>query len=130
MLIRRIWRDLILVINVLGTGSGASISPDGKIYACQEMVTNDDIFLIGDIYGGEDLEKRKKLASLFNSQKVYGLDNCKNCKFIKICDGACVANNYLWSKDLNRIPDMYCYWQQILLDEAIRICNVLGSEEK
>jgi uncharacterized protein len=113
----------------LGTGSGASIAPNGKIYACQEMVTNDDVFLIGDIYKGEDIKKRKKLASLFNSQKVYGLNDCKDCKLDKICDGGCVANNYLWSKDLNRLPDMYCYWQQILLDEAIRICNVLGSEK-
>ena len=113
----------------LCTGAGASISVDGKIYACQEMTTNDDLFEIGNIYDGENLEKRKELASLFNSQKVYGLDNCKDCKFDKICDGACVANNYLWSNDLNRIPDMYCYWQQILLDEAIRICNVLGSEK-
>lgn len=113
----------------LGTGSGASISPNGKIYACQEMITNDELFEIGNIYDGEDLEKRIKLSSLFNSQKVYGLDNCKDCKFDKICDGACVANNYLWSNDLNRIPDMYCYWQQILLDEAIRICNVLGNEK-
>jgi radical SAM protein with 4Fe4S-binding SPASM domain len=113
----------------LGTGSGASISPNGKIYACQEMVTNDDVFLIGDIYNGEDLEKRKQLASLFNSQKVYGLNNCKDCKFDKICDGGCVANNYLWNKDLNKMPDMYCFWEQILLDEAIRICNVLGNEK-
>jgi len=112
----------------LGTGAGASISPDGKIYACQEMVTNDSTFLIGDIYNGENQEKRKQLASMFNSQKVYGLNNCVGCKLDKVCDGACVANNYLWSKDLNRIPDMYCYWQQILLDEAIRICNILGSE--
>ncbi|MPM15004.1 hypothetical protein SDC9_61369 [bioreactor metagenome] len=113
----------------LGTGAAASISTDGKIYACQEMPTNDDLFEIGNIYDGEDLEKRKKLASLFNSQKVYGLKNCVDCKLDKICDGACVANNYLWSKELNRIPDMYCYWQQILLDEAIKICNVLGSEK-
>lgn len=112
----------------LGTGAGASISPDGKIYACQEMVTNDSTFLIGDIYNGENQEKREQLASMFNSQKVYGLNNCVGCKLDKVCDGACVANNYLWSKDLNRIPDMYCYWQQILLDEAIRICNILGSE--
>ena len=112
----------------LGTGAGASISPDGKIYACQEMVTNDSTFLIGDIYNGENQEKRKQLASMFNSQKVYGLNSCVGCKLDKVCDGACVANNYLWSKDLNRIPDMYCYWQQILLDEAIRICNILGSE--
>ena len=113
----------------LGTGAGASISPDGKIYACQEMVTNDDLFEIGNIYDGENLEKRKKLSLLFNSREVHGLDDCKNCKLDKVCDGGCVANNYLWSKDLNRIPDMYCYWQQILLDEAIRICNVLGNEK-
>jgi len=113
----------------LGTGAGASISPNGKIYACQEMTTNDELFEIGNIYNGEDLEKRKQLASLFNSQKVYGLSDCKDCKFDKICDGACVANNYLWSKDLNRIPDMYCFWQQILLDEAVKICNVLGNEK-
>ena len=37
----------------LGTGAGASISVDGKIYACQEMTTNDDLFEIGNIYDGE-----------------------------------------------------------------------------
>lgn len=113
----------------LGTGTGACISTDGKIYACQEMVTNDDVFMIGDIYNGENIEKRKALSSMFNSQKVHGLNDCNGCKLDRICDGACVANNYLWSKDLNRIPDMYCYWQQILLDEAIRICNILGNEK-
>lgn len=126
---RQLDRPIITHKCGLGTGASASISTDGKIYACQEMPTNDEIFEIGNIYDGENLEKRKKLASLFNSQIVYGLDNCEKCKLDKICDGACVANNYLWSKDLNRIPDMYCYWQQILLDEAIRICNVLGSEK-
>ena len=113
----------------LGTGGSASISVDGKIYACQEMATNDDLFLIGDIYNGEDLEKRKNLSSLFNSLKVKGLNNCINCKFDKICDGACVANNYLKNKDLNIMPDMYCFWQQILLEEAINICNILGNEK-
>ena len=113
----------------LGTGSSASISCDGKIFGCQEMITNDDLFWIGDIYHGENLEKRKRLSSMFNSSKVTGLNNCKDCKFIKTCDGGCIANNYLHTGNLNIIPDMYCYWQQILLDESIRVCNILGNEQ-
>lgn len=113
----------------LGTNIFASISTDGKLFACQEMVTNGEEFHIGDIYNGENLEKRKKLASMFDSQKVRGLNDCKDCKMQLTCDGGCIANNYLKNSDLNRMPDMYCYWQQILLEEAIRICNVLGDEK-
>lgn len=113
----------------MGVTRGASISTDGRIYACQEMVTNDEFFEIGNIYDGENIEKRKALSSMFNPNMIKGLNNCINCKLSKACDGGCVANNYLKNKDLNIVPDMYCFWQRALLDEAIKICNVLGSEK-
>lgn len=112
----------------LGTGNCSSIAVDGTIYACQEMPTNDEIFEIGNIYDGENIEKRKKLSSLFDYRLVRGLNNCKDCKMQLTCDGGCIANNFMNNGDINIASDMWCFWQQILLEEAIRICNVLGNE--
>ena len=70
------------------------------------------------------IEKENLLQCLI--LKVYGLNDCKDCKLDKNME--VVLQIIIWSKDLNRLPDMYCYWQQILLDEAIRICNVLGMK--
>jgi len=114
----------------LGTGFWSSISVEGDIIACQEMPTNDKgIFGIGNIYDGENLEKRKRLRSLYDSKLVRGLNNCKDCKLKTVCDGGCIANNFMNNGDLNVVSDMFCFWQQLLLEEAIRICNILGSEK-
>jgi radical SAM protein with 4Fe4S-binding SPASM domain len=115
----------------LGSSSYASIHPNGNLYGCQEMTSNEgeeSLFYIGNLYSGVDDNKRQTLIELFDSADVSG-PNCDTCKYNRICDGGCVANNYLQNGSLHKSPDMFCWWKQVILNEAIRIAQTLGKEE-
>ena len=115
----------------LGGNKSASIHPNGNIYSCQEMTSNEgekSIFYIGNIYSDINDNLRIRLMNIFDSKKATGFD-CDNCKYNRICNGGCVANNYMITGDMNINPPMYCWWQQLILDGAIRIMQTLGEEE-
>lgn len=116
----------------LGSNRYASFGTDGKMYGCQEMITDyseDNIFTIGDVYSGVDNEKRLKLANSFDRSMVRSVsEKCETCRYNLVCDGGCVANNYIANKDVNVMSEMYCVWMSILIDETEYICDVLGKE--
>lgn len=115
----------------LGASMFASIHPNGNIYSCQEMTSNegaDSMFCIGNIYTGIKNEKRQSLIEMFNSKPVKG-EYCESCRYNRICNGECVAQNYFINGDINYMPEMNCWWKRFLLDEAIYVANVLGEEE-
>lgn len=117
----------------LGSNGYAAIHPNGNIYACQELTSNEgksSPFYIGNIYTGVEENRRQRLISSFEDTESKSSNNkCSECKFNKICDGGCVANNYLITGDINIVPEVYCWWIQLLLDEAIYIMQTLGTEE-
>ena len=107
----------------LGTSRFASIHPNGNLYACQEMTSNegeDSAFYIGSIYGGVDNNRRRALAESFDSVPVWG-EYCGECEYDRICDGGCVANNYMVTGKLGGMPEMYCWWRRTVLHEAMRV---------
>lgn len=116
----------------LGSGHYVSIHPNGNIYACQEMTSNageENIFYIGSIYTGIEEEKRIALMEIFDNTNSYSSKyKCENCHLNNVCNGGCVANNYLVNNDINVLPEMYCWWQNKLLEEAIYIMETLGTE--
>ncbi len=115
----------------LGSGKFASIHPNGNIYGCQEMTSNEgdkSIFYIGNLDDGVDDNLRINLMNLYNENKVHG-DDCENCQYDDICDGGCVANNYLANQDINYVPDVFCKWRRLILDNAVFIMQTLGNEE-
>ena len=115
----------------LGSTNSASIDPKGNIYGCQEMTSNEgeqSIFYIGNIYSGVDDSKRLALMQSFNDVAATGT-NCSSCRYNRICNGGCVANNYMINGSLSVNPPMYCWWQQTLLDSAIYIMQTLGNEK-
>lgn len=98
-------------------------------YICMPRMTSNEhkeIFCIGNIYDGTDDDKRRRLAELYSQKKLAGL-NCGTCRFNRICDGGCVANNYMITGDINHVPNTYCRWYQLMLNEAIYIANNLGD---
>lgn len=114
----------------LGASRFASIHPNGNLYGCQEMTSNEgekSIFYIGNIYTGVEEDRRAALMALYDSNKVVGI-NCETCKYNRICDGGCVANNYLATGSITQPPNMHCWWNQTILDEAIRVMQILGNE--
>lgn len=115
----------------LGSGKFASIHPDGSIYGCQEMTSNEgreSPFWIGSLSEGVSEERRRALMGMYCGEKVKG-GKCRSCKYDNICDGGCVANNYLVTGDINTMPAIQCWWKQAVLDEAIRAMTVLGEEQ-
>lgn len=114
----------------LGASRFASVHPNGNVYACQEMTSNageENIFYIGNIYTGIDEERRRSLMALYDSETAKG-PNCGACLYNNICDGGCVANNYMMTGSVSHLPDMYCWWKQLVLGYAIRIMQTLGQE--
>lgn len=115
----------------LGASRFASVHPNGNIYACQEMTSNageENIFYIGNIYTGVQEERRTALMEQYDSQVVKGR-NCETCLYNNICDGGCVANNYMLTGNVAQLPDVYCWWKQVVLGQAVRIMQTLGKEE-
>ena len=115
----------------LGSSIFASIHPNGNIFSCQEMTSNegnDSLFCIGNIYTGIDENKRIALVEKFDNEPVQG-DECKTCKYNRICSGECVAQNYFINNDIHLMPEMNCWWKRFLLEEAIYVANVLGKEK-
>lgn len=114
----------------LGASRFASIHPNGNLYGCQEMTSNEgekSIFYIGNIYTGVEDDRREALMALYDNNTVIGA-NCETCKYNRICDGGCVANNYLATGSLTHTPKMNCWWVQTILEEAIRVMQILGNE--
>lgn len=113
----------------LGTNRFAAVGPNGDIYGCQELVSTDtsaDIFKIGNIYTGIDEARRERLAASYKACTKHG-NNCKDCRLYRVCDGGCVANNYFATGDINTVAPVYCWWIQVLLEEAIYVCNEMGE---
>ena len=113
----------------LGSGKYAGINLNGDIVACQEFFSHDDnYFVIGNIYTGVRGDLRESLIQAYDSSPAVGR-SCTSCALSRICDGGCVANNYILNGDIHKVPDIYCTWSQILFDEAVYIMRVLGGEE-
>lgn len=114
----------------LGSGVFASIHPNGNLYGCQEMTSNEgeeSIFYIGNIFTGVDDKRRYALMELYDTETITG-EKCNECKYNRICDGGCVANNYLVTGNLAHLPEVFCWWRRLILDEAIRVMQILGTE--
>ena len=107
----------------LGASRFASVHPNGDVYACQEMTSNEgpeSPFYIGSVYTGVDDARRLALMEAFDARPVRGED-CAGCKYDRICDGGCVANNYMLTGSLGAVPEVYCWWRRELLRQAERI---------
>lgn len=114
----------------LGSMRYGAIDHAGNIYGCQEIPSShgkESIFCIGDIYNGVDDARRIKLMEMFDSSESIG-DDCAHCLLDKVCDGGCVGHNFLHTGDINRVPEVYCWWNRLILREAIYIMQTLGNE--
>lgn len=124
--------DRCLACGKCGVGSSytVAISPSGGLFTCQEMCSSEDKFnpfYIGSLDFGVDENRRIALIDRINQADYKGGD-CKSCRFDRICNGGCVANNYLCGGDVDTVPPIYCSWNQILLEEATRVMTTLGDE--
>ena len=112
-----------------GTGF-VSVNYKGDIYACQELVVDGPEFCIGSIYSGIEEARRVHLAKQFDVHKVHSsaAGRCATCRLDPICDGSCVANNFIRSGDWHELPEVSCVYYETALMEMERMYEILTEE--
>lgn len=118
----------------LGSEYG-SVNYKGDIFACQEVASRQgekDIFYIGNIYTGIELDRLQQLQNDFINRPIkrynYNDPNkCKTCLASPICEAnLCQVNNYILYKDFSALPDCWCWWNNLLMEKAQFVMQVLG----
>lgn len=92
---------------VSGCGSGTeymAVTPWGDLYPCHQFV-GEEKFKLGDIYNGVT---NNELREQFRKCNVYAKPECKDCWAKLYCSGACAANAYHASGDINGIYKSGC----------------------
>lgn len=117
-------------------GSGqtghVAINYEGKIFSCQELPsqinTNDSPFVIGNIYQGIDENKLNNLNCILCQKRNIKNNFCQNCLVEATCNiNSCRINNYLINNNPYYQSDIACWWENLLAQESIYICNFLGT---
>lgn len=118
----------------LGDGYG-SINYKGDIFACQEVASRQgekSIFHIGNIYTGIDEDKLSTLRETFINRPLKAFNHldkekCKTCPSKLVCNANfCHVNNYILYKNFAEIPDCWCWWNNLMLEAAQFVMQVLG----
>lgn len=108
--------------NHCGIGTNTvGIATNGDLYGCQEHNTyhnHDDIFYIGNVFTGFDVEKHKRLLTNYTEAAhpvcVDDPDRCKGCGFYDDC-----ASHFCPSQNMMNGGAIYnhlitCLWKQFL----------------
>ncbi len=109
---------------------GFAVIPDGNIYPCHKCYnsfSDDDLFLMGDINKGIDIEKRKFVHEK-NNYKIFP-KKCRECiPQVRNRCHVCFAVNYYIYGDFNAIPDEFCAFQKSLYNELTKNIPLLSSK--
>lgn len=114
-----------------GTGCSSSAGADylGNLYLCHRFTSVDNAadFLIGNVFSGEDDEKRSAIAIRILETQIQS-SNCTRCNLSKTCDGLCTAENYNHSETFLGVSPVSCWWNRLMAQECLFIINTLGDE--
>lgn len=92
---------------VSGCGSGTeymAVTPWGDLYPCHQFV-GEERFKLGNIYDGVTNDAMREK---FRKCNVYTKAECENCWAKLYCSGACAANAYHASGDINGVYPKGC----------------------
>lgn len=113
--------------DLLRCGVGVSsygISPEGKIFGCQEHSTytdDNDIFYIGDIWNGIDEDRHLKLINKYiddmeNFDKNQGCEKCSGRFHCPM--GSCPSLSNRLYGDFSKNPFAFCEYRRIISNIA------------
>ena len=120
----------------MGCNKQLTINYNGDIYTCPKILNlkdenNTNLFAIGNINDGLDLEKIENLISLyFDEENTYGLNSnpklrlkCSDCKIDSVCTKGCITKNYIKNKILLCPSESYCKISQLFFEHIEKIIN-------
>ena len=120
----------------LGT-LGCAVGWDGKIYGCQQDVSldNKNIFYIGDIYNGIDIERHSKLLEKYYNEMMNPEipEYCEDCLLKNTCYGTTMccpsSNNYLFN-NMHKVSDIKCFWNKLVFKSTILEAGTISEVNK
>lgn len=86
------------------------VSTDGTLYPCVQFVGNSE-FAIGNCKDGIDIKKRDELRR--NAYKE--IDICMQCSIRKRCNHTCCCQNYITTKNINKIAPISCQTEKTFI---------------
>lgn len=105
----------------------SSIGYDGKIYGCQEQTSKTDknIFYIGDIFKGIDVDKHKNLLKTYYDGPRPFCKNeslCLNCSHF--CEGnICPSTNLDMNNNFFQRTEIVCLFDQYIYNNCLILLN-------
>lgn len=115
--------------------TGIGVKTTGEINGCQEhnTYTEEDIFLIGDIYSGIDEERHLNLINTymnFDAECAVRDARCEHCEYRTLCvaSGGCPSQNLGSGGGLNTISEGYCSLFRFQMGLSKIIMEMLARE--
>ncbi len=103
-------KDLIFsTIDYINSMKSINVGTDGNFYPCIQFIENSD-YIIGNCKNGIDFEARKNLID--RAQKEH--ETFKKCSINKRCNHTCACQNYLTTKDINKLSPLTCEFERIM----------------
>lgn len=112
-----------------------AVNHEGKIFACQQEVSPDSIFELGDIYNGIDIKRQMNLLNTITDTLHEGLvcENpkvCKNCKNIVRCQQSfCAAAIMDRFSSFKIQPEISCRYKNAYINNALIMLNELKGNQ-
>lgn len=97
-----------------------NVGSDGNFYPCIQFVGNTN-YIIGNCKSGIDFEARKNLIN--KAQKEH--ETCKKCSINKRCKHTCACQNYLTTKDINKLSPLTCEFERIMIQISDELAEKL-----
>lgn len=117
-----------------GLGSASvGVTCDGRFSACQELstfLTEDNIFYIGDIHNGVNVQRREALFDAYLKDEHINNPNqdCINCPLYEHCNRQnCPARNFGLCGDINQVTDISCFWKKVLYFNAQELIKIAAE---
>lgn len=117
----------------IGTGT-CSINYEGKIFCCQEQDSRNDtndIFCIGDIYNGIDVEKQKKITKMYLEPHERTCEDpafCEECKNINTCYGdICPSTCADIFHNFYTKTKIICYFKNLFTNNALAQMQLMSE---
>ncbi|MDO5062153.1 MAG: radical SAM protein [Peptostreptococcaceae bacterium] len=106
-------------------GAGSSmraVDIFGNVYPCHRLISEGEVFLMGNINFYVDEKKFENIAKT--------KPKCQECWIKGFCVGGCPATNHYLTGDYNIAPNYFCQYQRKYLEELFLLYIRLNSTEK
>ena len=107
------------------------VEADGSVYPCDFYAL--DEYKLGNFNCNrlEEIDKKRKEIAFVEQSQIVA-ENCKNCKFYKICKGGCRRNkdfNAMNGEYENYFCKSYRIFFDICLERMIQIVEIIKNQK-